>query len=101
MMLLNGQHWLFIGIQVAIMAVCIIINLVMKWWWIKEPLDRPAVGVGRLLSGELNVDRLYLPHKICSNLPWLQACPIRQACNVSAYLSEVCLAGLDYTNQIC
>ena len=45
MMLLNGQHWLFIGIQVAIMAVCIIINLVMKWWWIKEPLDRPAVGV--------------------------------------------------------
>ena len=44
MMLLNGQHWLFIGIQVAIMAVCIIVNLVMKWWWIKLPLNRPAVG---------------------------------------------------------
>ena len=28
MMLLNGQHWLFIGIQLAIMAVCIIVNLV-------------------------------------------------------------------------
>lgn len=44
MMLLNGQHWLFIGIQVAIMTVCLIVNLVMKWWWIKEPLNRPAVG---------------------------------------------------------
>ena len=44
MMLLNGQHWLFIGIQLAIMAVCIIVNLVMKWWWIKLPLTRPAVG---------------------------------------------------------
>ena len=44
MMLLNGQHWLFIGIQLAIMAVCIVVNLVMKWWWIKLPLTRPAVG---------------------------------------------------------
>ena len=44
-MLLNGQHWLFIGIQLAIMTVCLIVNLVMKWWWIKEPLDRPAVGL--------------------------------------------------------
>ena len=35
MMLLNGQHWLFIGIQLAIMAVCIIVKL---------PLTRPAVG---------------------------------------------------------
>lgn len=43
-MLLNGQHWLFIGIQVAIMAVCILINLTMKWWWIRLPLNRPAVG---------------------------------------------------------
>lgn len=43
-MLLNGQHWLFIGSQVAIMVVCLAINRVMKWWWRKEPLTRPAVG---------------------------------------------------------
>ena len=43
MMLLNGQHWLFIGIQLAIMAVCIVLNVVMKWWYLKLPLNRPSV----------------------------------------------------------
>jgi len=42
-MLLQGQHWQFIGINLAILLACIILNLVMKWWWIKLPLNRPAV----------------------------------------------------------
>lgn len=44
MMLLNGNHWKFIGIYLAILAACIIVNIVFKWWWIKMPLDRPAEG---------------------------------------------------------
>lgn len=44
MMLLNGNHWKFIGIYLAIFAACIIVNIVFKWWWIKMPLDRPAEG---------------------------------------------------------
>ena len=43
MMLLNGSHWKFIGIYLAIMAACIIANIVFKWWWLKLPLDRPGV----------------------------------------------------------
>lgn len=44
MMLLNGNHWKFIGIYLAVMAACIIVNIVLKWWWLKLPLDRPAEG---------------------------------------------------------
>lgn len=44
MMLLGGQHWQFIGLYLALTAACIIVNVVMKWWWIKMPLDRPAEG---------------------------------------------------------
>lgn len=44
MLLLNGNHWQFIGLYLAITAVCIIVNIVMKWWWIKLPLDRQAEG---------------------------------------------------------
>lgn len=41
-MLLNGQHWTFIGMYLLITAICIIVNVVLKWWWIKQPLDRPS-----------------------------------------------------------
>ena len=41
-MLLNGQHWTFIGIYLLITAACINVNKVFKWWWIKLPLDRPS-----------------------------------------------------------
>lgn len=44
MMLMNGNHWKFIGLYLAILAACIIFNIVFKWWWLKEPLDRPAEG---------------------------------------------------------
>lgn len=44
MMLLNGAHWKFIGIYLVIMAACVIVNIVFKWWWLKLPLDRPAEG---------------------------------------------------------
>lgn len=43
-MLLNGQHWTFIGMYLALTAACIIVNLVFKWWWLKLPLDRKAEG---------------------------------------------------------
>lgn len=43
-MLLNGQHWTFIGIYLLITAGCIIVNRLFHWWWIDEPLDRPAVS---------------------------------------------------------
>ncbi len=42
-MLLTGQHWQFVGIYLAITALCILVNIICKWWWIKLPLDRPAV----------------------------------------------------------
>lgn len=42
MMLLNGQHWKFVGLYVALFAACIIVNIIFKWWWLKLPLDRPA-----------------------------------------------------------
>lgn len=44
MMLLNGNHWKFVGIYLAITAACVIVNMTLKWWWLKEPLDRPAEG---------------------------------------------------------
>lgn len=44
MMLLGGAHWQFVGMYLAITAVCIIVNHIFKWWWIKMPLDRPAEG---------------------------------------------------------
>ena len=43
-MLLNGQHWTFIGIYILITLGCIAVNKIFHWWWLKEPLDRPAVG---------------------------------------------------------
>lgn len=42
-MLLNGQHWQFVGMYVALTLACVVVNLVFKWWWLKLPLDRPAV----------------------------------------------------------
>lgn len=42
MMLLGGKHWQFVILYLAITAVCIIVNMVCKWWWIKLPLDRPS-----------------------------------------------------------
>lgn len=42
MMLLNGNHWKFIGLYTAIFFACIIVNIVFKWWWLKLPLDRPS-----------------------------------------------------------
>lgn len=42
MMLLNGQHWQFIALYVAIFFACIIGNKLLGWWWWDEPLDRPA-----------------------------------------------------------
>ena len=44
MMLLNGNHWKFVGIYLAITASCVIVNMTLNWWWLKEPLDRPAEG---------------------------------------------------------
>ena len=41
-MLMNGTHWQFILMYIGILAACIIVNLVFKWWWLKLPLDRPA-----------------------------------------------------------
>lgn len=43
-MLLNGQHWQFIALYVAIFFACIVANIIFKWWWLKLPMDRPAVG---------------------------------------------------------
>lgn len=42
-MLLNGQHWQFVGMYVALTLACVVVNLVFRWWWLKLPLDRPAV----------------------------------------------------------
>ena len=42
-MLLNGQHWQFVGMYVALTLACVVVNVVFKWWWLKLPLDRPAV----------------------------------------------------------
>lgn len=39
-MLLGGQHWQFVGLYLALFAVCIILNIVFKWWWFDLPLDR-------------------------------------------------------------
>ena len=44
MMLLNGNHWKFIGLYLLVMAACVIVNVIFKWWWLKLPLDRPAEG---------------------------------------------------------
>lgn len=43
-MLLNGQHWTFIGLYLLITVACVVVNKLFHWWWIKEPLDRPAVS---------------------------------------------------------
>lgn len=42
-LLLGGKHWQFVGMYTALFAACIIVNLVFRWWWLKLPLDRPAV----------------------------------------------------------
>lgn len=42
-MLLNGQHWTFIAIYVALTIGCVVCNKMFGWWWLKEPLNRPAV----------------------------------------------------------
>lgn len=43
-MLLGGQHWLFVGIFFAISLACIGVNIIFKWWYWKIPLgSRPAV----------------------------------------------------------
>ena len=42
-MLLNGQHWTFIGLYLLLTAACVVLNKVCKWWWLDLPLDRPAV----------------------------------------------------------
>jgi ESS family glutamate:Na+ symporter len=44
MMLLNGQHWKFIGIYLLLTIGCVVLNKVCKWWWLGLPLDRPALG---------------------------------------------------------
>lgn len=41
-MLMNGQHWQFVGLYVGILATCVVVNRLFKWWWIKLPLNRPA-----------------------------------------------------------
>ncbi len=41
-MLMNGQHWKFVCLYLAILAACIIVNIMFKWWYRKLPLDRPA-----------------------------------------------------------
>lgn len=42
MMLLGGAHWQFVGLYLAITVICILVNHMFRWWWIKLPLDRPA-----------------------------------------------------------
>ncbi|MFV0497556.1 MAG: sodium/glutamate symporter [Candidatus Fimivivens sp.] len=44
LMLMRGEHWLFIGIYLAATAACIILCHIFRWWWRKEPLNRPAEG---------------------------------------------------------
>lgn len=41
-MLMTGKHWQFILLYLGILAACIIVNILFKWWWLKLPLDRPA-----------------------------------------------------------
>lgn len=44
-MLLGGQHWVFVGIYIAIALACIIINKIFKWWYADQPLaGRPDVN---------------------------------------------------------
>lgn len=43
-MLMGGQHWQFIGLYLLILAACIVVNHIFKWWWIKLPLNRPGEG---------------------------------------------------------
>lgn len=43
-MLMNGQHWTFVGMYLLVTVACITVNKVFKWWWIKLPFDRPAEG---------------------------------------------------------
>lgn len=43
-LLLNGSHWQFIGLYLAITAACIAANVIFKWWWLKLPLNRAAEG---------------------------------------------------------
>ena len=42
-MLLNGKHWQFVGMYVALTLACVVVNMIFRWWWLKLPLDRPAV----------------------------------------------------------
>lgn len=42
-MLLNGKHWQFVGMYVALTLACVVVNVIFRWWWLKLPLDRPAV----------------------------------------------------------
>lgn len=39
-MLMNGQHWTFVGIYLAIFVACVIVNKVFGWWCFKLPFDR-------------------------------------------------------------
>lgn len=41
-MLMNGQHWIFIGMYLIITIACIVFNKLFKLWWIELPLDRPS-----------------------------------------------------------
>lgn len=41
-MLLGGKHWQFVGLYLLIFAACIIANILLGWWWLRMPLDRPA-----------------------------------------------------------
>ena len=43
-MLMNGQHWQFVLMYLGILAACILVNRLFRWWWWKLPLDRPAEG---------------------------------------------------------
>ena len=43
MMLLGGRHWQFVGMYVALTLACVAVNMIFRWWWLKLPLDRPAV----------------------------------------------------------
>ena len=43
MMLLGGRHWQIEGIYVALTLACVAVNMIFRWWWLKLPLDRPAV----------------------------------------------------------
>lgn len=43
-MLLNGKHWMFLGIYGLISFLCLTINIGLKWWYWDEPLaGRPDV----------------------------------------------------------